>query len=232
MKETVIPHCHLANPSYLSRMEADAILFDFDGVILDTEWSIYESMRGVFVENGHDLPLEEYVKCIGSDFNTWSPETMLEDLTGKTFDWQTIGIARNKWIREEIAKLDAMPGVRDAVDFCQEREIPTAIVSSSNHKWVDGWLEKLDLLESFDHIIAREDAPRIKPAPDLYAEAVRRIGLPAPKCLVIEDSLNGMKSAHEVGCPVAAIPNRITQCIDFSAAEYQYPSLVEFLEDL
>jgi beta-phosphoglucomutase-like phosphatase (HAD superfamily) len=115
-------------------MEADAILFDFDGVILDTEWSIYESMRGVFVENGHDLPLEEYVKCIGSDFNTWSPETMLEGLTGKTFDWQTIGIARNKWIREEIAKLDAMPGVRDAVAFCQKREAGSSRIIRSHHR--------------------------------------------------------------------------------------------------
>ena len=213
-------------------MEAEAILFDFDGVILDTEWSIYESMRETFIENGHDLPLEEYVKCIGSDFNTWSPENMLEELTGKAFDWEAIGIARNKWIREEINKLDAMPGVRETVNLCQERKIPIAIVSSSNHSWVDGWLDKLGLLESFDHIIAREDAPRIKPAPDLYAEAVKRIKLPASKSLVIEDSLNGMKSAHTVGCPVAAIPNRITQCIDFSAAEYQYPSLVELLEEL
>ena len=125
-----------------------------------------------------------------------------------------------------------MPGVRETVNLCQERKIPIAIVSSSNHSWVDGWLDKIGLLTSFDHIIAREDAPRIKPAPDLYAEAVKRIKLPASKCLVIEDSLNGMKSAHTVGCPVAAIPNRITQCIDFSAAEYQYPSLVELLEEL
>ena len=214
------------------RSQISSILFDFDGVILDTEWSIYESMREVFVEHGHDLPLEEYVKCIGSDFNTWSPETMLEELTGKTFDWETIGLARNKWIREEIAKLDAMPGVREAAALSKDLNLPIAIVSSSNHKWVDGWLEKLGLLETFDHIIAREDAPRIKPAPDLYVEAVKRLDLPASKCLVIEDSLNGMKSAHEAGCPVAAIPNRITQCIDFSAAEYQYPSLIELLDDL
>ena len=73
-------------------MKADAILFDFDGVILDTEWSIYESMRETFIENGHDLPLEEYVKCIGSDFNTWSPENMLEELTGKTFDWKPLAL--------------------------------------------------------------------------------------------------------------------------------------------
>ncbi|YCM42825.1 HAD family phosphatase [Verrucomicrobiaceae bacterium 227] len=209
-----------------------AILFDFDGVILDTEWSIYESMLEVFQENGHDLPLEDYVQCIGSDFDTWSPEKMLEDLTGKTFDWTEIGIRRNKWIREEIDKLDAMPGVRETLDYCRIVSVPCAVVSSSSHDWVDRWLEKLGLVSYFDEVVCREDAPRIKPAPDLYLEGVKRMGHPAAECLVIEDSLNGMKSAHEAGCPVAAIPNRITSCIDFSAAEFQYPSLVEFLKSL
>ncbi|MGC6465016.1 MAG: HAD family hydrolase [Akkermansiaceae bacterium] len=209
-------------------MSPGAILFDFDGVILDTEWSIYESMLEVFRENGHDLPLEEYVKCIGSDFNTWSPEKWLEELTGKNFDWEEIWVRRNKWIRSEIEKLDAMPGVRESLDRCREQNIPCGVVSSSTQDWVEGWLEKLDLLSCFDEMVTRGDAERIKPAPDLYLEAVRRMKLPAADCLVIEDSMNGMLSAHGAGCPVAAIPNRITACIDFSAAEFQYPSMVEF----
>lgn len=219
------------SPPHLPPVNPSAILFDFDGVILDTEWSIYESIRDVFVDHGHDLPLEEYVQCIGSDFNTWSPETRLEELTGKTFDWKAISITRNKWIREEIAKLDAMPGVRESLDHFRSRKTPSVVVSSSTNDWVAGWLEKLGLLSYFDDIVTREDAPRIKPAPDLYLEAVRRLDLPAHRCLVIEDSLNGMKSAQEAGCPVAAIPNRITRCIDFSGAEFQYPSLIEFFKN-
>lgn len=213
-------------------MKPAAVLFDFDGVILDTEWPIYESIRKVFLENEHDLPLEEYVRCIGSDFNIWSPEARLEELTGRTFDWETISKTRNVWIREEIGRLDAMPGVREAIAHCRENNLKTAVVSSSNHRWVDGWLEKLGLFSDFDDIVAREDAPRIKPAPDLYLEAVRRLALPAADCLVIEDSLNGLQSAHDAGCPVAAVPNRITSCIDFSAAQYQFPSLVEFHQAL
>lgn len=213
-------------------MTYQALLFDFDGVILDTEWSIYETMQEVFLKEGHDLPLTDYVKCIGSDFNTWSPEKMLEDLTGKTFDWEEIGKARNLKIREEIALLDAMPGVRDTLAYCQKNKIQSSVVSSSSHSWIDRWLESLQLMPYFTEVIGRGDAPRIKPAPDLYQEAVRRLDLPAEKCLVIEDSLNGMKAAHETGCPVAIIPNRITSCIDFSEAEYQFPTMVEFLEFL
>lgn len=213
-------------------MKPSALLFDFDGVILDTEWSIYQSMQNVFLENGHDLPLTDYVQCIGSDFNTWSPEKHLEKLTGKTFDWKKIGTTRNKWIRQEIAKLDPMPGVRETLAYCLEKNIPCAVVSSSSHDWVDPWLQKLGLTSYFQEIVGRGDAPKIKPAPDLYLEGVRRINLPASECLVIEDSLNGLKAAHQAGCPVAAIPNRITSCIDFSEAEHQYPTLLEFLKDL
>ena len=66
-----------------------AVLFDFDGVILDTEWPIYETWRDLFLEHGQELTLETYVQCIGSDFDTWSPETYLESLTGLNFDWKT-----------------------------------------------------------------------------------------------------------------------------------------------
>ena len=106
------------------------------------------------------------------------------------------------------------------------------MVSSSDHNWVDGWLEKLGLMSYFDSTVCRGDAPKIKPAPDLYLEAVRRVNFPASDCLVIEDSLNGMKSAHAAGCPVVAIPNRITACIDFGGAEFQFPTMTEFVASL
>ena len=213
-------------------MKPKVLLFDFDGVILDTEWSIYESIRDVFMENGQELPLQVYVQCIGSDFETWSPEKHLEELTGKTFDWEAIGVKRNRWIREEIAKLDAMPGVRDTLENCREADLPCLVVSSSSHDWVDAWLEKLELTSYFSEIVCRGDAPKIKPAPDLYLEGVKRSGFAAEDCLVIEDSLNGMLSAHTAGCPVAIVANRITKCIDFSAAEFQYDSMSELLKSL
>lgn len=205
-----------------------AVLFDFDGVILDTEWPIYETWRDLFLEHGEELTLETYVQCIGSDFDTWSPETYLESLTGLNFDWKTINPARNVIIREEVGKLDAVPGIRESLAHFQRQDIPCAVVSSSDHNWVGGWLEHLGLTSYFQTIVCKGDAPKIKPAPDLYLEAVRRMNLPASDCLVIEDSLNGMKSAHLAGCPVVAIPNRITACINFDEAEFQFATMTEF----
>ncbi len=177
-------------------MSPKALLFDFDGVILDTEWSIYQSILEVFLTQGHDLPLKTYVKCIGSDFATWSPESHLEELTGKKFDWKGIRNERNKRIRSEIAKLDAMPGLRDCLAYTAEQNIPALVVSSSSHNWVDGWLEKLNLTESFQDIVCKEDAKRIKPAPDLYLKANSLLpDLEPADCLVIE----GLTQWHERG---------------------------------
>jgi len=94
-----------------------------------------------------------------------------------------------------------------------------AVVSSSSHQWVDGWLERLGLARFFETTVCRGDAPRIKPAPDLYLEAARRLGVSAADCLVIEDSLNGLRSARSAGMRVWAVPNRVTECLDFSEAD-------------
>lgn len=205
--------------------EAKAVLFDFDGVILDTEWPIYQTWLGLFRREGHDLPPETYVKCIGSDFDTWSPEKHLEELTGKSFDWDTENAARQVEIVREVDQLAPIAGAAELARALSGRK--TAVVSSSSHRWVDGWLEKLGLAPHFNTTVCRGDAPRIKPAPDLYLEAARRLDVPPADCLVIEDSLNGMLAAHEAGMKVVAVPNRLTGVLDFSAADWRVGSLME-----
>jgi putative hydrolase of the HAD superfamily len=118
-----------------------------------------------------------------------------------------------------------MPGVVALLEKLTAAGIPLAVVSSSSHFWVDGWLEKLRLMSYFKTVVCRGDAPRIKPAPDLWLEAVRRLGLPAGECLAIEDSLNGVKSAKAAGLKVWAVPNRTTACLDLSLADSVLPSL-------
>lgn len=207
--------------------DAKAVFFDFDGVILDTEWPIYETLRDLFISEGQELPISTYVQCIGSDYNTWSPESHLESLTGKTYDWDTINPARQVKIRQALENPQPMPGVLTVLDKLKQNQTPTYVVSSSTHHWVDSWLERLNLTSSMEHVICRGDAPRIKPAPDLYQEAVKRSGLNANECLVIEDSLNGIKAAIEAGCQTLAVPNRLTSCLDFSAADQTVSSLEE-----
>lgn len=206
-------------------MRIEAVLFDFDGVVVDTEWAIYQAWQRTFQAHGHELPLELYTRCIGSDFDTWSPKTHLEDLTGNSFDWHDLDARRQVEIVSELEGSQAMDGVVEALDACEGKGLRLAVVSSSSHHWVDGWLERIGLLKRFRTTVCRGDAPRIKPAPDLYLEAASRLDLPPATCLVIEDSLNGVLSAKAAGMTAWAVPNRVTSCLDFSPADRVFESM-------
>lgn len=206
-------------------MAFSAVLFDFDGVLVDTEWAIYQAWLRTFQKHGHDLPLEMYTRCIGSDFATWSPKTHLEELSGLAFDWHDLDARRQEEILRDLAGEGIMPGVLDLLDKLATESIRRAVVSSSSHHWVDGWLEKLAFANRFESVVCRGDAPQIKPAPDLYLEGARRLGLPPAECLVIEDSLNGVKAAKAAGMTVWVVPNRVTAGLDFSLADRIFPTL-------
>jgi HAD superfamily hydrolase (TIGR01509 family) len=203
-----------------------AVLFDFDGVLVDTEWAIYEAWHRTFLAHGHPLPLETYTQCIGSDFDTWSPKAHLEELTGNSFDWHDLDARRQEEIVRDLSQEGPMPGVLELLEALYTRDIRVAVASSSSHPWVDGWLERLGIAQWFDTVVCRGDAPRIKPAPDLYLEAARRLRVAPADCLVIEDSLNGVKAANAAGSPVWAVPNRCTACLDFSLATAIVPDLI------
>lgn len=212
------------NPEiYQAINDSKAVLFDFDGVILDTEWPIYQSWKRLFEREGQDLAQDIYVKCIGSDFDTWSPPRYLEELTDKSFDWDKENAVRQVEIMRDLANAKPMPGVEKLIKGLVEK--PTAVVSSSSHNWVDGWVDKLGLMPYFNTLVCRGDAPKIKPAPDLFMEASKQLGIAPKDCLVIEDSMNGLLSAHQAGMKVLAVPNRLTSVLDFSQAEWQAASL-------
>jgi putative hydrolase of the HAD superfamily len=206
-----------------------ALLFDFDGLIVDTEWPIYNAWRQTFHDHGHSLPLEIFTQCIGTDFDTWSPKTHLEELTGDHIDWHLLDNARQARIETELVGATAMEGIPKAVKAAKAAGLKVAVVSSSSHRWVDGWLKKIGLFEQFDTTVCRDDAERIKPAPYLYLVAARQLALEPATCLVIEDSVNGIKAAKSAGMPSVAIPNRVTAGCDFSLADRVLKSAAELL---
>ena len=208
-------------------MNFAAVLFDFDGVIVDTEMAIYQAWRSTFLAHGHDLPLEIYTRCIGSDFDTWSPKTHLEELTGLGFDWHQLDTDRQIEIRRALEGYGPMPGAAALLETLAQRDVTRAVVSSSNHQWVDGWLERIDLARHLPLTICRGDAPRIKPAPDLFLEAARQLGVDPSDCLVLEDSANGLLASTAAGMTTWIIPNDVTRGLDFSAADRVLTSLEE-----
>lgn len=214
-----------------------ALLYDFDGLIVDTEWPIYQAWLKTFQDHGHALPLEVFNQCIGTDFETWSPKTHLESLTGAPIEWSSLDDARQASIEKNLEGAQAMTGIPEAVEWGRKSGFLMGVVSSSSHRWVDGWLSKIDLLDHFDITVCRDDAPRIKPAPDLYLEAAQRLRIDPASCLVIEDSVNGIKAAKAAGMANVAIPNRVTSCCDFSLADHligsarELPAVIERIQE-
>jgi len=197
---------------------------------VDTEWAIYEAWQMTFAEHGMELPLSLYTKCIGTDFDTWSPKLYLEELTGLGFDWVEKDRLRQEEIRKSLREQGPMEGVVELLEFLRVTGMRLAVVSSSSHGWVDGWLDKLGLRKYFDEVVCRGDAGRIKPAPDLYLEVARRLGMEPRECLVIEDSLNGLLAGQSAGMDVWIVPNRVTCGLDFSSAEMIFGNFRDLLE--
>lgn len=213
---------------------ARGIIFDFDGLIIDTETAVYEGWRELYSRFGLDLPLEEYVQCVGSTREVhYDPARELDRLVGEDLDWDALHPDKDARIRRLLSDADTLPGVRDLLLQAREHGVPCAIASSSTHWWVDGWLERLGLVLHFDVIRCRDDVDRPKPAPDLFLAAAHGLGLGADEVVVLEDSANGLRGAEAAGMRCVVVPNQITRVSSFAGAWKRLESLAEVsLRDL
>ena len=199
-------------------MPIRGLIFDFDGLIVDTETAIFHAWRDIYAEFGEDLALEEYVQCVGSDFGQYNPQTVLEERVGKPIDWEPILPAKDKRIRSELAEQDTRPHFRRFVADSRGQKLKHAVASSSSLDWVGGWLEKLGLAEAFPVIRCRDHVENIKPEPDLFLAAAEGAGIEPSEALVIEDSENGLKAARAAGMACVIVHNPITAGAQFHGA--------------
>ena len=125
-----------------------------------------------------------------------------------------------------------MEGVISVLEWFHGMNVRMAVVSSSSHSWVDGWLDRLDLRKYFAEVICKGDAKRIKPAPDLFLAAAENLEVSPADCLVIEDSRNGLLAAKAAGAKLWIVPNRVTAGLDFSEADTVFADFAQMLETL
>ncbi|MBL9155413.1 MAG: HAD family hydrolase [Verrucomicrobiales bacterium] len=203
-----------------------ALIFDFDGLILDTEVPIYEAWRENYAAHGHDLPLELYVGCVGSDFHRFDPKLHLESLTGGPIDWDQWDEARERRALAIVnALMDPMDGVADRLGEAAALGIPCAVASSSPRSWVEPHLERIGLRQRFVLTRCLDDVSRPKPSPELFLAAAAGLGVDPGEALVFEDSLNGLIAAQAAGMRCVSVPNRVTAGLDLSGATLKIPSL-------
>lgn len=208
------------------------IIFDFDGVLVDTEWAIYQSWVHLYAREGQEISIATYAPCLGAGYSHWDPAAHLEKLTGKKYDWEKETPARQAMLEADLERSGLMDGALELLDWCAEQGIGLTVASSSSRRWVQGWLEKLGIYDRFAGVFTRTDGYPVKPSPALFEAAQQCLGLEKVDCLIIEDSENGTIAAQNAAIPCVAIPNRMTESSDFSRASYRCASLRALLNAL
>ncbi len=207
-----------------------AIIFDFDGVLVDTEWAIFQSWVRLYEREAQHISIADYAPCLGAGYSHWNPADQLEKLTGKSYDWEIETPARQAEIEADLAQMGIMDGAMALFDYCDAEGIEMTVASSSSRRWVAGWLNKLGVYDRFKGVFCRTDGYPVKPNPALFLAARELHGIPAQNCLVIEDSENGTIAAQNAGIPCLAIANRMTENCNLSRAQYRKADLHGLLE--
>jgi len=195
-----------------------ALVFDFDGLILDTETPLLVSWREVYDEAGLALDERWWATVLGASADPPEAYETLEAQLGHPIDRARLWERHNARGREILATQDALPGVRETLATAEALGLKLAVASSSERAWVESLLAEKQLLRLFNAIVCMEDVRETKPAPDLYLEAVRRMEVRPSDAVAFEDSVNGVAAAVTAGLFCVAVPNDVTRHLDFSHA--------------
>jgi HAD superfamily hydrolase (TIGR01509 family) len=186
-------------------MSIAAVVFDLDGVLVDSEQVWDAARRDVVAEHGGTWHEGATRDMLGMSAPEWS-RYVVERLGVPLSPEEVNAAVVEAMLREYDERLPLLPGAREAVERMAERW-PLGLASSSNRPVIDLVLDRMGVAERFAATVSSEEVGRGKPAPDVYLEAARRLGVDAVACAAIEDSENGIRSAHAAGMRVLAIPN-------------------------
>ncbi len=202
-----------------------ALLLDFDGLVVDTETTDYESWRLVYEEHGVRLPRDQWVATIGTDGSGFRPFEYLCERLESPLDRDAVGDRRRAHRARLFETLSPLPGVVDWMDAARSSGLVLGVVSSSPADWVEDHLERVSLRDRVDFLKTRDDVERVKPDPALYLRAVEHAGVAEGEALAVEDSPNGVAAAKAAGLFTVAVPGPMTRGLDFDTADLLLESL-------
>jgi HAD superfamily hydrolase (TIGR01509 family) len=202
-----------------------SVIFDFDGVVLDSETPEYEAHRRIFARCGAELTVDEWCEGIGV-FVDGHDEQWHARLRARSADAPDRAAFEAERRRHFVALVsrEPMPGITALLDALNEAGVPAAIASTAPAHWVLDAAERIGIRHRFQTIVTCDDVTRRKPAPDVYVEALRRLGADARGSIAIEDSGPGIASAKAAGLRVVAVPHWLTARHDLSGADLRVPS--------
>ena len=209
-----------------------ALIFDFDGLILDTELPAFQTWQEIYQAYGCSLSLSTYATCIGSP-GLFDPHEYLEAQLGRSLDREAIRWQRHQHYMELTQGQSVLPGVTDYIADAKRLGLKLGLASSSSRDWVTGHLSRLGLRAHFDCIKGADDVEHLKPDPELYQTVLEALDLRADEAIALEDSPNGILAAKRAGILCVAVPNALTRQLLLEQADLRLTSLAEVpLENL
>ena len=215
------------------RLSFDAVIFDADGTLFDTETLMYE----VWVEIGRDMGLTmtipEYLHYVG--LNRKAVLDVMRERIGPDFDGADFMVRCVARLSERIEEegVPLKPGVREILELLRQKGIPVGLATSTHRVRTDRRLELCGLGEYFSAVVTGDEVSKGKPDPEIYQTVCRKLGVSPESCLAVEDSRNGILSAHEAGLKIAMIPDMVPPTAELNAIAYRkFDSLLELRDYL
>jgi len=217
------PGCPTTVPTVL----IEALIFDFDGIIVETEEAEYLSWRQIWADAGVELSLEEWAVGIGTIHGDegFHPYRDLVARSGRNFDPEELRIQHRRLVRDLLETAQLEPGVETWVEDVGRLGLKTAIASSSPRSWVEAHLTRLGVSHWWPVRACFDDCDSAKPDPASYRLACNRLGVGVDDAVAIEDSRNGLLAAKAAGLTCVVVPTVMTAQMDFAEADLVVDSL-------
>lgn len=206
-------------------MVIDTLIFDFDGVIIDTESVEYTTWQEVYSEFDVSMDIVQWQEIIGGGVKWFDPLENLERMIGSLGDRNGIIERRRQRVYEIIDETPLLPGVLTYLLDAKEIGLKLGVASSSSSEWIKRHLTKRGLLGYFDAMATKDEVSLVKPDPDLYLKVITKLDSDPIQALAIEDSVNGLKAAKAAGLWCMVVPNPMTSDMDFRDADLKLDSL-------
>ena len=193
----------------------DGMLFDFDGLILDTETPIFQAWQEMFRKYGQELRLEEWAEILGKSLDVVGPaEIFVESLSDENERKKVLREVSKREL-ELVNQQQPLPGAVELIQKSKKHGLKLGIVSSSEEEWIHTHLNRLGLDHYFDQTSCADEVEEAKPDPALYHLGLTKMEVSPEKVIVLEDSPNGVLAAKRAGLYCIAVPNRLTKQLPF-----------------
>ncbi|HEY9077044.1 MAG TPA: HAD-IA family hydrolase [Anaerolineaceae bacterium] len=204
-----------------------AFIFDFDGVIVDTETCEYTAWKMIYEDKGAQLPIETWAPCLGTSNDAFDPAIHLEKILGKPQNHHELWSLHRKIADRLVQNQPLQPGVSDYIGYAQNMGIRLAIASTSDRPWIQRHFDRLQIEHLFPVVITSEFVTRVKPFPDLYLTALSHLNIRSDEAIAFEDSPHGISAARSAGIYTVALRTPISQVLDQSHANLVLNSLAD-----